>query len=81
MGRTRTLSLDERAALAARALVRHRHTSYEDDLFDASLEDPWDEDLWYREIKSEAQSAVDDFLARHRETPSQPESPASASES
>ncbi len=80
VGRTRTLSLDERAALAARALIRHRHTSYEDDLFDASVEDPWDENLWYREIKSEAQSAVDDFLSRHRETRSQPESPGSASE-
>ncbi|HZD23274.1 MAG TPA: DUF2293 domain-containing protein [Acidimicrobiia bacterium] len=38
VGRTRTLSLDERAALAARALIRHRCTSYEDDLFDASME-------------------------------------------
>ena len=43
VGRTRTVSLDERAALAARALIRHRYTSYEDDLFDASMEDPWDE--------------------------------------
>jgi len=66
VGRTRTLSLDERAVLAARALIRHRYTSYEDDLFDASMEDPWDEEFWYREIKAEAQRAVDDFLDQHR---------------
>lgn len=66
VGRTQTLSLDERAALAARALIRHRHTSYEDDLFDASIEDPWDEEFWYREIKADAQRAVDDFLDQHR---------------
>lgn len=66
VGRTRTLSLDERAALAARALIRHLYTSYEDDLFDTSMEDPWDEEFWYREIKAEAQRAVDDFLDQHR---------------
>lgn len=74
VGRTRTLSLDQRAALTARALIRHRYTSYEDDLFDASLEDPWDEEFWYREIKAEAQRAVDDFLDQHREQePSPPD--------
>lgn len=66
VGCTRTLSLDERAGLAARALIRHRYTNYEDELFDASIEDPWDEGFWYREIKVEAQRAVDDFLERHR---------------
>lgn len=30
---------------------------------------PWDERFLYREIKEEAQSAVDEFLDRHRETP------------
>ena len=69
VGRTRMLSLEERASLAARAVIRHRHTSYEDDLFDASMDDPWDEGFWYREIKTEAQRAVDDFLNRHREAP------------
>jgi len=69
VGRTRMLSVDERAVLAARALIRHRYTSYEDDLFDATMDDPWDEGFWYREIKAEAQSAVDEFLDRHRETP------------
>lgn len=66
VGRTQTLELDQRAALAARALIRHRFTSYEDDLFDASIEDTWDEEFWYREIKGEAQTAVDDFLSEHR---------------
>ena len=69
VGRTRMLSLEERASLAARAVIRYRHTSYEDDLFDVSMDDPWDEGFWYREIKTEAQRAVDDFLRRHREAP------------
>jgi len=69
VGRTRMLSLEDRASLAARAVIRHRHTSYEDDLFDASMDDPWDDGFWYREIKAEAQRAVDDFLHRHREAP------------
>ena len=69
VGRRWMLSLEERASLAARAVIRHRHTSYEDDLFDAATDDPWDEGFWYREIKTEAQRAVDDFLNRHRETP------------
>lgn len=69
VGRTRTLSLDERAALAARALIRHRYTSYEDDLLDASLEDSWGEEFWYREVKAEAKTLVDEFLDRHREAP------------
>jgi len=69
VGRTRMISVDERAALAARALIRHRYTSYEDDLFDATMDSPWDDAYWYREIKAEAQSSVDEFLDRHRETP------------
>ena len=75
VGRTRTLSLDERAGLAARALVRHRYTTYDDNLFDASLEDPWGEEFWHREIKAEAQWAVDEFLDQHRQ-----ESPVDAPE-
>ncbi len=67
VGRTRTLSLEERASLAGRALIRHRHTSYEDDVFHASIEDPWDEGFWHRGIKVDAQRDVDDFLDRHRE--------------
>ena len=63
------LSLDERAELAARALIRHRYTTYDDNLFDASLEDPWGEEFWYREIKAKAQWAVDEFLDQHRQEP------------
>ncbi len=69
VGRTRTLSLEERASLAARALIRHQYTSYEDDLDDAPIGDPWDEEFWYREIKTEAQRVVDDSstaTGRHR---------------
>jgi hypothetical protein len=69
VGRTRALTLDERGALAARALIRHRYTRYDDDLFDASMEDPWSEDFWYREIRAEAQRAVDEFLTQHRQVP------------
>lgn len=72
VGRTQTLSLDERAVLATRALIRHRYTSYEEDLFDASMEDPWDEGFWYREVKADAQRAVDDFLDEHRKSESDP---------
>jgi len=69
VGRTRALSLDERAGLAARALIRHRYTSYEDDLLDASVVDPWGEESWYRDVKAEAQTLVDEFLDRHRTVP------------
>jgi hypothetical protein len=69
VGRTRTLSLEERASLAARALIRHRYTTYEDDLFDAARDGRWDEESWYREIRTETQTTVDDFLERHRASP------------
>lgn len=64
VGRTRLLSLQDRAALAARAELRHAHTDYEkqlDDLGVAGIDD----DL-YREIRTEAQDAVDTFLQVHR---------------
>ena len=64
VGRTRTLRLEERAALAARAYIRHRFTDYED-----QLEESWGEigdDDAYRDIKREAQAEVDEFLAAHR---------------
>ena len=62
MGRTRTLLLAERAGLAARALIRHRYTDYEDHL---PLAGPLDDEV-YRSIKRRAHEAVDDFLERHR---------------
>lgn len=66
VGRTKTLSLDERAALAARAYIRHHHTAYEDELFEL---DPFEADIDdddYRRIKQAAQRAVDEFLETHR---------------
>ena len=65
VGRTQLLPVEERAALAARAHIRHHHTSYHDDLDDIPLE-VWDDDDLYREVKGAARLAVDDFLDRHR---------------
>jgi hypothetical protein len=66
VGRTQLLSLEEKARLAARAHIRHRHTRYEDELSDRPYE-AWDEDDLYREIKGAAHEAVDDFLEEHRQ--------------
>ena len=74
VGRTKTLTLDDRAALAARAFIRHRYTNYEDRLFDLELR-AFDQDLdadiidsgEYRDVKQAAQRAVDTFLEQHRE--------------
>jgi len=63
VGRTRTLSLDERAALAARALIRHRYTHYEERL----IQEVWDDDYLYREVKSDAHHEVDQYLQQHRQ--------------
>jgi hypothetical protein len=62
VGRTRTIEIDQRAALAARALIRHRYTDYEDRL----VQEVWDDDFLYREVKAEAHRVVDDFLEEHR---------------
>lgn len=71
VGRTRKLSLSQRAELAPRAYIRHRHTDYEARLEKASdgarfgIElDP--NDALYRELKTEASRDVDNFLERHR---------------
>jgi hypothetical protein len=48
--RTRKLTLDDRAALSDRAYIRHRFTSYHDDL-DAVSPEHWDEEYLYRESK------------------------------
>ena len=58
VGRTKTLSVDERAALAARAYIRHHHTDYDDRLDNANvgLGDDIDDDD-YREIKRAAHDA------------------------
>ena len=75
VGRTRKLSLSERAELAVRAYIRHKHTNYEALLWDLRGEDPTvdveDEgDPGYRQIKAEAQRETDEFLRRHRAVPS-----------
>lgn len=62
VGRTRTLSLEERAALAARALIRHRYTDYEDRL----VAEVWDDTYLYGHVKADAQRAVDRYLEQHR---------------
>ena len=65
VGRTRKLTLDERAARSARAYIRHSFTSYHDDL-DSLSPESWDEDYLYREIKGTANESVDNFLLEHR---------------
>ena len=51
---------------AARAHIRHNYTPYEDQLVEFGLDlEPGD--FLYREVKSEAQEVVDEFLSRHRE--------------
>lgn len=59
------LGLEERAALADRAYVRHRFTTYHDEL-DAAMAEVADlDDDEYRMIKRAAQDEFDDYLARH----------------
>jgi hypothetical protein len=72
VGRTRLLPLEERAALAARATIRHRYTDYDDRL---AVVDPFEaefDDFEYRELKHAAHDAVDHFLNAHRPTPGSP---------
>ena len=69
MGRTRTLPVEERARLAARAFIRHRFTDYEDRLGDLDVFLAAIDDVDYREVKQDAQARVDQFLADHRATP------------
>ena len=65
VGRTRLLALDERAALAARAQIRHAHTDYHDRLDELPFLGE-DDDL-YRDIKAGAHDAVDAFIHAHRQ--------------
>jgi hypothetical protein len=67
VGRTRTLGVDERAALAARAYIRHHYTDYEARLDEASGMNGDDLDGGeYREIKQIAHDTVEAFLRTHR---------------
>jgi len=65
VGRTKKLTLEEKAVLAARAYIRHHFTGYEDRLINSELIIDKDNFL-YQEIKNEAQDEVDEFLAKHR---------------
>ncbi len=68
VGRTKTLSVDERAALATRAFIRHRHTGYDErlDRANVGLDDDIDDDD-YRKIKRAAHDEVEAFLDAHRQ--------------
>jgi hypothetical protein len=65
VGRTRILALEERAALAAQAQIRHAHTDYENRLDELSV--LGEDDELYRDIKSRAHDAVDAFIHAHRQ--------------
>lgn len=64
VARTRMLPLQERAALAARAQIRHANTDYEQQLRNKVGERVDDES--YRAIKAEGHADVDAFLRAHR---------------
>jgi hypothetical protein len=63
VGRTSSLSLEGKAALAVRAYVRHRCTDYESNLPDP---DDYFADEAYREARAFAHEEVDQFLENHR---------------
>jgi Uncharacterized conserved protein (DUF2293) len=69
VGRTRLLPLEERAALAARATIRHEFTNYDDRLAELDPFEAEVDDFEYRSIKHAAHDAVDDFLDAHRRSP------------
>lgn len=66
VGRTRTLPLEERAALAARAWIRHNLTDYEDGLAAARDQLGVIDEVVYRDLRLTGTKAVDAFLAHHR---------------
>jgi hypothetical protein len=67
IGRAGTLTLAEKAELAARAHIRHRFTNYHVAL-DALPADELsaDYDTGYRNARAKAHAAVDEFLSTHR---------------
>ena len=60
------LSLQNRAAVAARAQIRHAHTDYEHSC--AGLARDGHDDGLFQQIVADAQDAVDAFLKAHRDT-------------
>lgn len=65
VGRTRLLSLEQRAELAARAQIRHQHTGYHNEL-ERIPSQAWEEAWLYRQGKGAANDAVNAFLNKHR---------------
>lgn len=63
VGRTSRLSLEEKAALAVRAYIRHRYTDYESNL---PIPDDYFADEAYWEVRAFAHEEVDQFLEVHR---------------
>ena len=66
VGRTKTLPLKERAALAARATIRHRFTDYDDVAVELDPFETEMDNVGYRTAKTAAHQAVDVFLCAHR---------------
>jgi hypothetical protein len=66
VGRTRTLPIEERAALAARAFIRHHHTEYDEWLSELDPLAVEMDGAEYRRVKRNAHRAVDLFLDAHR---------------
>jgi hypothetical protein len=64
VGRTTRLKLEEKAELAARAYIRHRHTGFEDNLMEQGVSEV--DDSTYREAKAEAHREIEAFLRKHR---------------
>jgi len=65
VGRTKKLTLEDRAALAICTYIHHNHTKYDDNLASPELIlDPHSH--LYHEIRSEAEEKVDEFLDKHR---------------
>ena len=52
--------------LATRAHIRHNYTSYDEQLLKFGF-DTEPGDFLYREVKSESQEIVDDFINRRRQ--------------
>jgi len=69
VGRTKLLPLEERAALAARATIRHSFTDYDVRLAEVDPFEAEVDDVEYRAIKQRAHEAVDEFLYAHRRPP------------
>lgn len=66
VGRARMLPVDERAALAARSFIRHRHTDYDERLLDLDPLVIEADGADYRRVLRTAHRLVDEFLEEHR---------------